>query len=449
MDLVSCKCVECDALIGRVANLWTQIGKKYMVHGQAVETVFCVATSGSIRQGDSGTLVGGCQLQDAQCQECEASLGQKCLQSPRNHVLADGQIIFRIASLVLRPAADMRRTAEPNMTRVLKLKADAQADNACNSHADLLQVQQQLDSQRHDIARIGASAVHLVANFDTAIARVEGQVRQLDQSVDSLRDDVRLVTSDMKQARWDCQSNPIVSRLDQQLQTTDRVVTELRQALHTSKSDMDSLREQLAATQKELCQAKDESRRLKDGMDQMADVVHQSLASSKDCASDLSMLRREVQQLRAELAQERAQQSHPPPFCSHELDVLASSITKIGNRASQIESLQMEFELFRSRVQRIEARVNTRSCLSRECQVGSRHQESSTRKRDDDGLEHESLPLKRMAPSSCELGSAQPTGKTTRQPANPSPWSVDAMGQRGQASNEQEAGGDLVSSWAM
>ncbi|PHH69240.1 hypothetical protein CDD82_7900 [Ophiocordyceps australis] len=398
MDLVSCSCVECDALLGRVANLWTQIGKKYMVHNQATETVFCVATAGSIRQGDAGTLVGGCQLQDAQCQKCDASLGQKCLQSPRNHVLADGQIIFRIASLVLRPATDLRRKAEPNMTRLLKLKAEPQADPSCNSHVDLLHLEQQLESQRHDIARLGASAVHLVANFDTAIARVEGQVRQLDQSVDTLRadatalrNDLRLVTSDVNQVRWDCPTNSHVTRLDQQLQTTDRVVTELRQALNTSKSDMDTLRDQLAATQKELRQANDESRRLKDGLDQMEDAVHQS----KDCASDVSMLRREVQQLRAELAQERAHQSHstPPPFSSHELNVLSSTISKIGNRASQIESLQMEFELFKSRVQRIEARVSTQ----RQGQVASHHHESSTRKRSDDTLEHESMPLKRIA----------------------------------------------------
>ena len=65
-------------------------------------------------------------------------------------------------------------------------------------------------------------------------------------------------------------------------------------------------------------------------------------------------------QLRNELGREPAQVTarSDPGFSAHELDILTSNISKIGNRASQIESLQMEFELFKTRLQRLEARPN-------------------------------------------------------------------------------------------
>ena len=61
MDLITCKCANCDAKLGRLANLWTQIGKKYLTPAAQLEDdgQFRVSTSGSVRQGATDTLVGG------------------------------------------------------------------------------------------------------------------------------------------------------------------------------------------------------------------------------------------------------------------------------------------------------------------------------------------------------------------------------------------------------
>lgn len=87
-------------------------------------------------------------------------------------------------------------------------------------------------------------------------------------------------------------------------------------------------------------------------------MAHESVAVSKEHTCELSALRRQVKQLRAELAERAQAQAPEPSYSAHELDILASSISKIGNRASQVETLQIEFNLFRTRLQRIEARTS-------------------------------------------------------------------------------------------
>ncbi|UNI15020.1 hypothetical protein JDV02_001593 [Purpureocillium takamizusanense] len=288
---------------------------------------------------------------------------------------------------------------------------------------DLMQLQATLDAQRQDINRIGATGMQVVTNFETAMAKVDRQMQQLSESIDSVRrdgngqrDDIGSLKSELSDLKWDGQNaGSVLSRLDQQLQTTDRVVTELRQALSKSKSDaqdlrgqlesahqslhdvgnlqdqlaavqqdlqgVEGIREQLASTQQdlqesreevdqlrndvrdanhELCESKDEVNRLRSEVDETKQVALDGIATSKEYAAEVTSLRRDIKQLRADLARDRA---HPPPttsetpsFSSHELDILTSSISKIGNRASQIESLQMEFDLFRTRIQRLEAR---------------------------------------------------------------------------------------------
>lgn len=240
----------------------------------------------------------------------------------------------------------------------------AQNRSAADS-PDLLQMQAELDAQRQHINRIGATGMQVVTNFETVMARVDRQMQQLSESIDSTRkdrddqrNDLGALKSELVDAKWDCQNNSVVARLDQQLQTTDRLVTELRQALHQSKSEVEGLREQLSTTDRELQLVKSDASTLQARVDEAKHAVQESVGASRECACEVSSLRREVKQLRAELAQERAQPqpAEPSSFSSHELDILASRISKIGNRASQVESVQMDLELFRTRLQRLEAR---------------------------------------------------------------------------------------------
>lgn len=232
-----------------------------------------------------------------------------------------------------------------------------------------MQIQADLEVQQDEIQRIGVAGFQVMSNFDSTVARLEKQMRQLSESIASVRRDgegqqadIKSLKTQMSDAKRSGQNDDgVVARLDQQLQTTDRVVTELRQMIQKSKSETTGLRSELKASQKEITEVKKANARLKQEADEAKQVAQEGIATSKLYASEVSSLRREIAQLRSDLAQENdhhhSSAGEDPSISSHQLDILASNISKIGNRASQVESLQMEFDLFRTRIQRLETRM--------------------------------------------------------------------------------------------
>ncbi|RDA83703.1 hypothetical protein CP532_1095 [Ophiocordyceps camponoti-leonardi (nom. inval.)] len=395
--LIVLKCTNCDTALGTLDNEWTQLGKNYITSVQDAEHLVVTALS-DVRHGPVGTLMEGCQVQVAACAECGFSLGQKCLNCPADHSLKDGQVIFRITSVHLRLASDLRRKIAPNIKQVLDIKKvndgqppkeqtnvkgnDSQPSEEQPSSSPstpkeddappdrpLLQIQTDLEAHRQQIGHIACTGNNIVSSFQTAITRVNLQISQLNQSVDNIRSDVRrqhdafvLLESKVADARKEeeeraCPCEAIVARLDKKLQDTEMIVTEMRQALQKSQSESESLRQHLSLTREELDEARVDAATVKAEVDEAKNAAHESLALSREYAREVSSLRREVKQLRAERQDERilSQPAAASSFPSHELDILTSSISKIGNRASQIESLQMEFDLFRTRLQRLEA----------------------------------------------------------------------------------------------
>lgn len=387
------RCAKCDSTLGTLVNLWTQIGKKYITPVAYVEDkaeADKIAATGAVRTGDVGTLVEGCELRDAECSACHTNIGQKCLTSPSNHIFTSGQIIFRIASIVLKPAKDLRRKAEPKIQRILQLRGQpattqptpsSPLNGKANPHPqngepppsrasfDIIQIQADLEAQQDEIQRIGAAGFQVMSAFDSTVARFEKQMRQLSESVANVRRegegqqaDIKSLKTQMSDAKWSSDGDAVVARLDQQLQTTDRVVTELRQIIKKSQTETNHLRNELSAAQKEIAEVKRANARLKKDADEAKQVAQEGVATSKMYASEVASLRREMAQLRSELVAQQQDMRHSsvdedPSISSHQLDILASNISKIGNRASQVESLQMEFDLFRTRIQRLEARV--------------------------------------------------------------------------------------------
>lgn len=58
MESLICKCAGCDAELARSLNLWVQIGKNY--YSPVVDPTggFSIVTSGAVRIGEPGTIVG-------------------------------------------------------------------------------------------------------------------------------------------------------------------------------------------------------------------------------------------------------------------------------------------------------------------------------------------------------------------------------------------------------
>lgn len=62
MDLVAVRCAKCDSKLGNLANLWTQIGKKYITpaaHAEEKADADKISATGAVRIGDADTLVEG------------------------------------------------------------------------------------------------------------------------------------------------------------------------------------------------------------------------------------------------------------------------------------------------------------------------------------------------------------------------------------------------------
>ncbi|KFA64221.1 hypothetical protein S40285_09872 [Stachybotrys chlorohalonatus IBT 40285] len=182
--------------------------------------------------------------------------------------------------------------------------------------------------------------VQKISSLETVVSRVEQQVQQLNES------DVKLQQNDIEQrqklntaqaelaiVKDGSSRKDDVSRLELKLRKTGKSLSELRQAGSDWESTTEYLQEE-------------------DG-----------ITTLKEYASQVAALRREVGEVRAELSEgrERRETASSSTFPSHELDILVTSMSKIGNRASQVESLQMEFELFKTRTHRLEARLNTQN----------------------------------------------------------------------------------------
>ncbi|KAL7922706.1 hypothetical protein ACQKWADRAFT_320652 [Trichoderma austrokoningii] len=360
MDLVAVRCAKCDSKLGTLANLWTQIGKKYITpvtHTEDKGDADKISVTGAVRIGDADTLVEAC-----------------------------GQIIYRITSINLKIAKDLRRKAEAKIQRILQLRGQSAATQAklsttsgkavpqsettpSRDRFDIMQIQADLEVQQDEIQRIGVAGFQVMSNFDSTVARLDKQMRQLSESIASVRKDgegqqadIKSLKAQMNDAKRSGQNDDgVVARLDQQLQTTDRVVTELRQLIQKSKSETTGLRSELKAAQKEITEVKKANARFTQEADEAKQAAQEGIATAKLYASEVASLRREIAQLRSDLAQENdhrhSSAGEDPSISSHQLDILASNISKIGNRASQVESLQMEFDLFRTRVQRLETRM--------------------------------------------------------------------------------------------
>lgn len=313
-------------------------------------------------------------------------------------------MLLRLASVRL---TNIRGGREAKLTikRVLKLKdtaatadRDATGPNTSNTHAngsfippqaqradhqpqfdpvDLTGLQAYLEAQRADINRIDSAGYQIVAAFDSAMDHVEREVKKLQDTMNTLRreldgnrDDVSSLKTDVDSMRKDTriasdEARALGSKLQdlrQRVPNSDTVdklrdaLAGLRRSSLDRASDANELRRELSLRKTEIQRMKDDQEALKSQVDELKKTPKEA-PTPEDYAREVAALRAEVRQLRQDAAQKTSShnQTQNSSFSSKELDILTRNITKIGNRASQIETLQMEFQLFKSRMHRLEA----------------------------------------------------------------------------------------------
>ncbi|KAK5654769.1 hypothetical protein OQA88_6805 [Cercophora sp. LCS_1] len=365
MESVYCNCKKCDTTIGLFINLWTRIGKSYYSPIVDPDGELAVRPDGDTRIGETDTLVEECHLQDIVCFDCSAVVGLKCVETPVNHVLDENQVLLRLASVELlsrdgqevefktKRVLDVKEPSKVNTNRFTDLP-NGSGFNASTfpQFVDLVQLQADLDGQRQDIDRIDNEGFEAVAALDKRVNRIDVTVTKFTDALSNHRRDLvgvqKSITSfktelgQTKQASQDA----VVAGLEEKLNATDGALTEVRRDFGTLEGRL----------RKELSSLRTEIRQCKQGIEELkADV--RDRVSTHDHAQDMAALRNEMAQMRRQMDEMRSRGADraAAPFPSKELDILTSNISNIRNRASQVETLQMEFEILKGRVERVEA----------------------------------------------------------------------------------------------
>jgi predicted nucleic acid-binding Zn-ribbon protein len=219
--------------------------------------------------------------------------------------------------------------------------------------AELQQLKIDLHNQREDIKRIDSNGFRIVSALDKRAARVEGEVAGLKVTVPGLRRDIGSlqrelgsIKTEMTQLRESAGKMAAMSRLEDRLTSVTNHLGEVEYQLETMDTQF----------QKELGKLRSELNRQQQDIDNLRSETRRCVAV-QDHAQDMAALRAEMAQLRREMDETRSRGAGQAEtaFPSRKLDVLTSNIAKLGSRASQVETLQMELEILRGRVERVEA----------------------------------------------------------------------------------------------
>ena len=218
---------------------------------------------------------------------------------------------------------------------------------------ELQQFQTDLQIQKDDIKRIDSNGFKIVSALDKRVGRIEGEFTKLRNTVTDLRRDIggiqkelRSLKVDIGEARRFTEDNTAFAAVEDQLTSLSSSLGAVRQQVTTMSAqlcrDIPELRSELSRNQH--------------GIEEMKSEIRGSVTAT-DHAQDVAALRAEMSQLRRELEEQRTKRPDQveTAFPPRELEILTSNIAKIGNRASQVETLQMELEILKGRVGRTEA----------------------------------------------------------------------------------------------
>ena len=286
-----------------------------------------------------------------------------------NHVLDQNQILLRLASVELLD--NDGQEIEFAIKRVLSVHEPSKGNNANSPDkpdgapsssavpgaAEVRQLQIDLCAQREDIKRIDSNGFRIVSALDKRASRVEGEVTKLKSIVSTVHRDI----SGLQQELVSVKSKAEKTKGSEESKTA---LAELELRLASVTTTLGDVGQQLAAQNaqlhKEIGGLKSKvSRQQQDIQEIRSDIS--STVTAADHAQDMAALRAEMAQLRRQMDETRAQGASRVEtiFPSRELEVLTNNISKIGSRASQVETLQMELEMLKGRVERAEASRHT------------------------------------------------------------------------------------------
>lgn len=220
---------------------------------------------------------------------------------------------------------------------------------------ELSQIQASLDLNRQDIDRIDTTGFQIVTTLSESIQKIERDVDKLQKAVSDLRrdfggdrDEIARVKTEIEGVRRAAEDKSTVQRMETQVQTIAGGVLALR-------GDLDTLSTQyqtdLKTIESQLSRTRQESQELKG-------ITRSNASTAKEHGKELGSLRGEVSTLRGLLDGHPASQSSDRStgfgFPNKELDILTDNIVRLDKRISHVDTLQMQFDLLKGKVERME-----------------------------------------------------------------------------------------------
>jgi chromosome segregation ATPase len=223
---------------------------------------------------------------------------------------------------------------------------------AFDLEAGLAELQSAISDQREDINRLDSEGAKILKALTESVSHIQAEARSMKDSISSLRQDVSETHGDLSAVKTEvgetkkiAQDHGALVQLESQIKDISTCISEVRQESSASET---RLRQEIAALKTDVDRRGSEIGILKTEL--------MKCVSAADHAMDIAAVRREVTEIR-KLVEEMEPSNEDQadiPFPSRELDILTASISKIGNRASQVETLQMELEILKGRVERVE-----------------------------------------------------------------------------------------------
>lgn len=222
---------------------------------------------------------------------------------------------------------------------------------------DFAQIQASLDLNRHGIDRLETAGHRAVTWLDKAIRHVGDEAHKLQECVQGLTKDIGQAFAETASLNSSVESvqglvakdKDIIEEIEAQVRSINDVIPNMRKNL-----------EVCVAKQQELCEALEHQLPLaRQKSEQLQALAQDNASTIKDQAEELTLLRREVSILKEAMnaRNTESQTSKGVPsavFPTRELDILTESIARVATRASLVDMLQMQFEMLKGRVERLE-----------------------------------------------------------------------------------------------
>ncbi|GAP83605.2 hypothetical protein SAMD00023353_0200160 [Rosellinia necatrix] len=309
-----------------------------------------------------------------------------------------GQLLLKTSSIQIK-GLDGRIATKPVIQRLLNLKnppiSKLAPEDDCGSSdrdsqspegygqrqrmsqfPDLSRLIDNIDAHREKLERLDTAGYQIIASFNEAMQRIDEEVAKLrnemiritsdtsnnDTQIKGLAGNMLSVKTEIAEIKRMVESLPAQSQLKHDISSLRNTVTENNESLRFEfNNKWDKHQKKVNLFESKLETARRDLKEVQTQIESTRTSVEAALSASNTNTEEIAALKFELENLRRELALDQPHKSHSgnPIFASRELDILTRSITKIGHRANQVDTLQMEIELLKSRVEGMERQAAT------------------------------------------------------------------------------------------